>query len=118
MLNLLISIIGDTYDKVQEGQVVANTRELLYMVREIESLMYWKRTKKEKHFLHTCTSALKVEHDDDSWSGKIRQIYKTIVESERRVLHAVKEEISTLGTDFDKNLRKEVDVIKRDVEGV
>lgn len=40
MLNLLISIMADTYGKVQETNDIANFQELTEMVIEIEKLMF------------------------------------------------------------------------------
>jgi hypothetical protein len=50
MLNLLISIMGDTYGRVKAGKVIADARELAGMIFEVETLMNWNRMKKEKNF--------------------------------------------------------------------
>ena len=51
MLNLLISIMGDTYSKVQESNDIANYQELTEMIIEIEKLMFWKKAFSHKHYL-------------------------------------------------------------------
>lgn len=43
MLNLLISILGDTFDRVQSGLTEADRFSIAQMVLEIESLLFWKR---------------------------------------------------------------------------
>jgi hypothetical protein len=48
MMNLLISIIGDTYDRVQQGIMVADLKQLAEMIIEIESLMFWNYKKTNK----------------------------------------------------------------------
>lgn len=40
MMNLLISIIGDTHDRVQEGLEVADNKELAEMILEMETLLF------------------------------------------------------------------------------
>ena len=50
MLNLLISIMGDTYGRVKAGKVIADARELAGMILEVETLMSWNRLKEEKNF--------------------------------------------------------------------
>lgn len=40
MLNVLISIMGDTFDRVQEGFEVADNLELTEMILEVETLMF------------------------------------------------------------------------------
>ena len=43
MLNLLIAIMGDTYDKVQEDQIVADYREMTELILEAEYLVFWNK---------------------------------------------------------------------------
>ena len=40
MLNLLISIMGNTYARVKEGNDIANFQELTEMILEIEKLIF------------------------------------------------------------------------------
>jgi len=40
MLNLLIAIMGDTYDRVQSNQTVADCKELAKIILETEALMF------------------------------------------------------------------------------
>lgn len=47
MLNLLISIIGDTFDRVKEESEIADYKELTGIILEIESLLFWKRKSNE-----------------------------------------------------------------------
>ena len=51
MLNLLISIMGDTYGRVKAGKVIADAREIAGMVLEVETLMNWNRGLNQKTFL-------------------------------------------------------------------
>ena len=43
MMNLLISIMGNTFGRVKETNDIANFLELTGMIIEIEKLMFWKR---------------------------------------------------------------------------
>jgi hypothetical protein len=72
MLNLLISIIGDTFDRVQSIMVIADMKELCEMITEIESLLYWRRGQGMKKYLQICNSRLSEEQKEESWEGKIR----------------------------------------------
>ncbi|CAG9323432.1 unnamed protein product [Blepharisma stoltei] len=55
MLNLLISIMGDTFGKVQENAEIADRKELLGMISEIETLMFWKKSCTEKSYFQVLT---------------------------------------------------------------
>ena len=54
MLNMLISIMGDTYSNVQQSNDIANYQELTEMIIEIEKLMFWKKKINHKHYLQKC----------------------------------------------------------------
>lgn len=43
MLNLLIAIISDTFERVQTTAVIENSRACLQLLIEIEGLAFWKR---------------------------------------------------------------------------
>lgn len=77
MVNLLISIIGDTYDKVQTFKVIADRRELAEIILEIEELMIWKRKVNADRYLHMVCSDSKVDNEG-SWEGRVRELQNTI----------------------------------------
>lgn len=54
MLNLLISIMGDTYGRVQAEQELADMRELTEMVIEGEYLMFCRRNHGKKTYMQIC----------------------------------------------------------------
>lgn len=54
MLNLLISILSDTYARVNEMQMIADGKELASMVMEVEMMMFWRKTLNKKEFVHVC----------------------------------------------------------------
>lgn len=64
MLNLLISIMGTTYERVKEGNDIANFQELTGMILEIEKLMFWKKKMKKQYFLQQCIPALELEAEE------------------------------------------------------
>lgn len=112
MLNLLISIMGDTYSKVKDTNDIANFQELTEMIIEIEKLMFWKKSTTIKYFLHQCsflsgneTSSDKIFDKIKGFKAQLANIEKTIVYIKDRI---VKNDI--------KNLETEVSAIKRDQE--
>lgn len=56
MLNLLISILSDTYKRVKDNKIVADTLELALMIQEVEMMLFWRRGRNDKQFLHICRS--------------------------------------------------------------
>lgn len=51
MLNLLIAIMSNTFERVQSEHVIANQRELLSMIVEIEQFFFWNREKNDRSYL-------------------------------------------------------------------
>jgi WD40 repeat protein len=54
MLNLLISIMGDTYGRVKEEKEIADMKELTQMVIEGEYLLFCKRKQGKKTYMQIC----------------------------------------------------------------
>lgn len=52
MLNLLVSVIGDTFDNVQQEQYVANYKEKAELCLEVEEMMFWNRNAYDPKYLY------------------------------------------------------------------
>lgn len=105
MLNLLISIMADTYGRVKLGKVAADARELTGLIIEVESLMSWKREKNSSIFLKiACKESDLVIEDNsieakiDSLSDSIKTLEENIIKSKTTIFEALKateQEITT-----------------------
>ena len=96
MLNLLISILSDTAAKVSADNYVANLQELTRMIIEVEKVMFWKKNKSGKHFLHLCNFI-----EDDPQTDKILdkcKFIKTKMDSMQRNLDTVNEQMRSINT--------------------
>ena len=56
MLNLLISIMSDTFNIVNQGFIIADNKELASMILEGELFYFWHRNRTDKHYLHICSN--------------------------------------------------------------
>ncbi|OMJ83953.1 hypothetical protein SteCoe_15051 [Stentor coeruleus] len=54
MLNLLISILSDTYIRVKDMQIIADGQELASMVVEVEMMLFWRSELNDKQYVHLC----------------------------------------------------------------
>jgi hypothetical protein len=84
MLNLIISIMSDTYSKVQENSSIADSLELANMLIDVESIMFWKRSQNVKTFYFICEHSEEVQANEDL-TYKIKKI--------KQVITGVKEEL-------------------------
>ena len=80
LLNLLIAIMGDTFDNVQSSQKKENVRERLSLILEVSKFLNrWNRNNKEKKYIHVCTNErLRQEEEDKTWEGKVKVLQNTI----------------------------------------
>lgn len=108
MLNLLISIMGDTYGRVKDGKVIADARELLGMIIEVETLMGWNKQNNVAEFLKIVCEENDLNIEDESLEGKVRalrdkiqllgenisssksEIFKALDESEENIRDALR----------------------------
>jgi hypothetical protein len=87
MLNLLIAVMGDIYDRVQENQVVADVRERLLWILELGRFACMKKQSKFM-YIHVC-QVLKGVNMTPTWEGKIR----TIKRDQARQTDALRQEM-------------------------
>jgi hypothetical protein len=82
MLNLLIAVISDTFDKVQENKTSSDCKERCALMIEVEEFFLWNRTGKDKkRYVHLCRyQQINDEEsgDQNQWLGKIRSLKSKI----------------------------------------
>ena len=78
LLNLLIAIMSDTYDRVQEDQVVADCKEMAGLIIQAEGMLFWRRKLVNQAYLQRCDYTRNLLNDSAEWMGKIRAIKKSI----------------------------------------
>jgi hypothetical protein len=79
MMNLLISIMGDTYSRVQDLQAVADSKELGSMILEVEPMLFWNRSSGDKMFLQQCSISEDSFLDGNkAIQGRIRELKNTL----------------------------------------
>ena len=79
MLNLLIAIMGDTYDRIQEDMVVADYREMTELILEAEYFVFWRKFKPGTlAYITRCDYVRNLNLEKNEWMGKIRAVKKSI----------------------------------------
>lgn len=73
MLNLLIAILGDSFDKFQIEALELDYKEKLDVILEIECLFVLLNTRKRKGFFQLCDYDSK-DNEEEPWGGKIKEI--------------------------------------------
>lgn len=63
LLNLLISILGSSFERVENSRVISNFKELANLVLEAEQLIYWRVENQETYF-QSCNKPEEIEIPD------------------------------------------------------
>ena len=92
ILNLLISILGDSYEHFQSQAIELANLEMLDVVLEIETLMIWKRDLNHKSYIQACQNAT-FENISKDWEGKIKAMHHSL-KTEAKTLNSYLEYIS------------------------
>lgn len=113
MLNLLIAILGDAFDKFQIEAGELDYKQKLESIMEIECLFYFVRTKRKKGFLQLCD----YDYDDeerDVWEGKIKKIEIQVGKVSKEVSEAIRKNQEK----YDGRLERIENKLDRILEGM
>lgn len=115
MLNLLIAVLGDSFDKHKNEAIEIQSAEMLDGILEMEYLMFWKRNSNEKVFIHVCQDP-RLDSFDNNWEGKIKAVTNSVrqaQEENRKHFVQIKEYLKDLD-----GLKKSVKAIEARVEKI
>lgn len=91
LLNLLISIMGNTFNRVNSHLIVADGKELAGMILEGELIYFWKRNNKDRRYLHVCAEQ-NVHQNHDETTEILERIKKKVtlmVKNQNKVLEKI-----------------------------
>jgi len=97
LLNLLLGIIGDTYDRVSHYLQVADQKALATLLIEAETLMFWRRKDSKVHYLQECRVAETRLNSGFDWKGKVNEINQNLKLVGKK-LKSASEDLKTLKT--------------------
>ena len=78
LLNLLIAIVSDTFDRVYSNRVSSDYKELASLILEQEYLMFWNRSKAAREYLHIIKYKGVDILEGDEWDGRMNMLRKEI----------------------------------------
>jgi hypothetical protein len=83
LLNLLIALISDTYQRVREQLDIVDMQELADIILEVDSIMFWNRHKGRRQYLISCNVAGS-HKKNKNFESETKQILKTLTEIDNR----------------------------------
>lgn len=118
LLNLLISIMGDSYEKVQERRELTDATTRLTMI--LEALVYmrvfWRGKKQEKGYLVYCEPEMESDDHQEGieWEGRINLIKKVLRQNEVKV-----QEVLSVNEKMEQRMGRmelEIEKVRRQME--
>jgi peptidoglycan hydrolase CwlO-like protein len=131
MLNLLIAIISDTFERVVERQNAQFWKQLASLILDTEQLFGWAVnrvfSRERCLWLHVLEPVNAAESADESWSGRVRQLKLHMENSGKKAnakvddvkaqVDGVKAQVDGVKAQFD-DVNAKVDGVKAQVDGV
>lgn len=105
MLNMIISILGDSFDEFQLNALYYDFKERTFVVYEIEQIMGLFRPVEEVGYLHICVNSN--EADENLWRGKLIDLRLNIRETGKKLSAKFKKVENKLAENEDKLTRIE-----------
>jgi WD40 repeat protein len=94
MLNMIISILGDSFDEFQLSAAYYDTREMTELILEIEQIYSLFSKKDEQMYLHACQNCYQGE--PNLWQGKVVDVRKLVKESADKINDSTQAKIKSL----------------------
>ncbi|CAG9332243.1 unnamed protein product [Blepharisma stoltei] len=81
MLNLLISIMWDTFERVQEFSEIADQKEVAEIIVELETLIIWKRNSSTKRYFQMCIRE-KLKYSKAEMGQKFKEMKQAVFKNQ------------------------------------
>lgn len=117
IFNIMISLLGDSFEKVQTDSLSADTQELLEMIFEVENMIVMRRDRNNVYYFHFADNYFKDE--EDTWEGRIRVVSKCMERMSLKQRKQMREQADELDkkTKTAVGLERKLDKIARAVCG-
>lgn len=122
MLNLLISILGDSHEQFQLDKSIIDYKEKLDLCLEVEKIMFWKRNDFIMKYLHVMTDVMNFT-ESSAWEGRIsyleKKIDKSISQGNQnydKICECILKQLEKTRGAIESDIDKKMLPIKNDVE--
>lgn len=88
MLNLLISILGDAFNRVSEKADEADATEMLHIIIELETLMVWKRSSGTRNYLQK-VDVLEEKVENKALEAEVKDLQRYIKLLDQKLINKI-----------------------------
>jgi len=116
MLNLLVSILGDAYEKTQMSVRENDLYLMLGLISEYESLFCWRRNTGTPTILFSCSNA-QIEESVQEWAGLTVDI-KSAMKQENAAIKMGLKELGSKADEENAEIKKELKELRSKVDAI
>ena len=113
MLNMIISILGDSFDEFQLFANYYDNKEMAQVILEIEQIFSILIEEDFRKQLHICVNFY--ESNEDSWQGRVRDLRTSINELENRLYKKINQSINKNNEKLSEKLNEKTNEIEKKV---
>ena len=113
MLNMIISILGDSFDEFQLFANYYDNKEMAQVILEIEQIFSILIEEDLRKYLHICVNFY--ESNEDSWQGKVIDLRISINELENRLYKKINQSINKNNEKLSEKLNEKTNEIEKKV---
>lgn len=102
MLNMIISIFGDSFDKFQLFSNYYNYKEMTEVILELEHIFSFLNRPNKFRYIHAIVNPY--IKDDDTWKGKVLE-NKELLDKTNKEIRGVKDDIKSVRDDIKSEIK-------------
>ena len=108
MLNLLISILGDSFERFQIDANKIDCMEMIDAIIEFEKLLSWRKAANETYYLQFCSKKESYESVKD-WQGRVNKIEQMIETSNQKTI----EKMTAIEENINKKFQELINLVSK-----
>jgi peptidoglycan hydrolase CwlO-like protein len=122
MLNMLISILGDSYDQFTIDKNMIDYRERISLTLEVQTALFWKNQVNQSFFVHFLESQFQNRmQENDDWQGRImyaEQRQEMRIDELAKKVDGVQIKIDGVQSKIDRKIDGVKSEINKKIDGV
>jgi hypothetical protein len=117
LLSLLVSILGDSFDRFRIEAVEIDHIEMSELVYELELLLFWRKNSNKSSYLQICDT-LHMSYSIDDWEGTTKAIQANLSKAFDKRLKIVEGGIEDRNRKLLSNIRSLENTMKANIDGL
>lgn len=116
MLNMIISVLGDTFDQYQLLAIYYEYKQMTEVILEISQILSVFTNDSKKEYLHLCVNAY--NDKEEKWQGKLLDIFNCVEKAQRALEECISTKIKGIENKICGNEKSNEKIFKQRLAGI